>query len=156
MATWGNNNQKKKAQVNFTLLWSNQYRIDSQLLSIQIHRLFCLCSSTAGVTLLGINEPENENQKYRLYWTSLVVQWVRLHASTAGGTGSVSRGESKISCHGQKKKAMSSAMCSVPPFRRCFRREGEAFPGGEHGGRARSWGKGRRASVYDAFRMAAG
>ena len=104
MATWGNNNQKKKAQVNFTLLWSNQYRIDSQLLSIQIHKLFCLCSSTAGVRLLGINEPENDNQKHRLHWTSLVVQWVRLHASTAGGTGSISRGKVRSHMPWPKKK----------------------------------------------------
>ena len=39
--------------------------------------------------------------------TSLVVQWLRLYASTAGGTGSVPCQGTKIlhvACHGQKKK----------------------------------------------------
>ena len=67
-----------------------------------------------------------------------MAQWVRLHPSTARGRGSISRGKGKTSHAMAKKKDMSSAVRSVPLFGRCFRSEGEVFPGGVHGGRALS------------------
>ena len=46
-------------------------------------------------------------KKVFLYGTSLAVQWLRLHASTAKGIGSVPTGETKIAhalCSMEKKK----------------------------------------------------
>ena len=45
--------------------------------------------------------------------TSLVVQWLRLYASTAGGTGSIPCQGTKIlhvACQGQKKKNTETSM----------------------------------------------
>ena len=45
--------------------------------------------------------------KSKISWTSLAVQWLRLHASNAGGTGLIPGREAKIphaAWRGQKKK----------------------------------------------------
>ena len=50
---------------------------------------------------------KNQSQKKKRKWgTSLVVQWLRLHASTAGGMGSISALGELRSCmlHGGAKK----------------------------------------------------
>ena len=49
----------------------------------------------------------NFYQEKATFETSLVVQWLRLHSSTTGDTGSIPGQETKIShamWHGQKKK----------------------------------------------------
>ena len=53
-------------------------------------------------------------KRYGLCWTSLVAQWVRLHASTAGGRGSISRGKGKIS-HAMAKKKVCPLQCAQFP-----------------------------------------
>ena len=56
-----------------------------------------------------------------VYGSSLVVQWLRLQASTAGGTGLTPGGENKIlhvTWHGQKKK------------KKRFKPNTRGFPGG--------------------------
>ena len=46
------------------------------------------------------------------YWTSLVVQWLRLHVSTAGGTGSIARHSQKAKIKTKKKPCAKDSLLS--------------------------------------------
>ena len=59
-------------------------------------------------------------KKVFLYGTSLAVQWLRLHASTAKGIGSVPTGETKIAhalCSMEKKKNYSNTVMWLNIFK---------------------------------------
>ena len=100
-------------------------------------------------------------RRYVLCWTSLAVQCLRLCTSSAAGAGSIPGRGTKLPHavgHSQNKKrryVLRHAFSS--PFRGCFRREGEAFPGGVCTWRqSAELGWVPRASVYEAFLSAAG
>ena len=68
----------------------------SQLCSFHLHRI--LCCPNLKLTLLTQPCAVLSLSKYCLVGTSLAVQWLRLHISTAGGTGSILDQGTKIPC----------------------------------------------------------
>ena len=63
--------------------------------------------------IIGLCLENHWSQIHRYHWTSLVVQWLRLHASTAGGTGSIPGWGSSTCCTVQPKRKKKSSIISV-------------------------------------------